>query len=87
MRDDRSKKSINKKGKKLIETNTYIITFDSPDIQEKIEVDNNMEKEEQFVLNPLRFYKCQKHGSHENNCGEWEVCGKCGQQEPENHTN
>ena len=42
-----------------------------------------MKRVEQFVPNPLRCYKCQKHGHHEDACRGREVCGKCGQKDPD----
>ena len=46
-----------------------------------------MERVEQFIPNPLRCYKCQTYGHHEDNCRGKEVCGKCGQQNPDHHIN
>ena len=47
--------SIKKKKGKTIETNTYVMTFNAS----KIKVGSTMERDEQFVPNPLRCYKCQ----------------------------
>ena len=58
--------TIKKEGK-LIETNTYIMTFDQPKIP-KIKVGYTMERVEQFIPNQLRCYKCQKYDHHEDNC-------------------
>ena len=46
-----------------------------------------MERVKQYITNPLRCYKCQKYGHHEHNCRGREVCGKCGQQNPDHHIN
>ena len=46
-----------------------------------------MERVEQYILNPLRCYKCQKYDHHEDNRRGCEVCGKCGQQNPDHHIN
>ena len=46
-----------------------------------------MEKVEQFVPNPLRCYRCQKYGHHEDSCRGRKVCGKCGQRDPGHHMN
>ena len=59
--------TIKKEGK-LIETNTYIMTFDQPKIPKRIKVGYTMERVEQFIPNPLRCYNCQKYGHHEDNC-------------------
>ena len=77
--------SLKKEGK-TIETNTYIMSLNTPKIQEKIRVGYTMERVEQYISNPLRCYKCQKYGHHEDNCRGREVCGKCGQI-PEHHIN
>ena len=77
--------TIKKEGK-LIETNTYIMTFDQPKIPEKIKVGYTMERVEQFIPNPLRCYNCQKYGPHEDNCRGRQVCGKCSQQDPDYHS-
>ena len=58
----------------------------SPEYREKIEIGYTMEKVEQYIPNPLRCYKCQKYGHHENNCRGREVCRKCGQQDPDHHS-
>ena len=73
--------SIKKEGKTM-ETNTYIMHFNTPKISQKIKVGYTMERVEQYKPNPLWCYKCQKYGHHEDNCGRHEVCGKCGQQNP-----
>ena len=46
-----------------------------------------MGRVEQYISNPLRCYKCQKYGHHEDDCRGREVCGKCGQQNPDHHIN
>ena len=46
-----------------------------------------MERVEQYVSNPLRCYKCQKYGHHEDNCRGREVYEKYGQQNPDHHIN
>ena len=55
--------TIKKEGK-LIETNTYIMTFDQPKIPKKIKVGYTMERVEQFIPNPLRCYNCQKYDKY-----------------------
>ena len=75
-----------KKEGKLIETNTYIMTFDQPKIPEKIKVGCTMERVEQFIPNPLCCYNCQKYSHHEDNCRGRHVCGKCAQEDPGHHS-
>ena len=64
------------------------MTFNRPTIPEKkIKVGYAMERVEQFIPNPLRYYKCQRYGHHEDNCRGKEVCRKCGQQNLDHHIN
>ena len=63
------------------------MTFNTPKIPDKIKVGYSMEKVEQFVPNPLKCYRCQKYGHHEDSCRGREVCGKCGQRDPGHHMN
>ena len=78
--------SIKKEGK-TIETNTYVMTFNKSKIPTKIKVGYTMERVEQFVPNPMRCYKCQKYGHHEDACRGREVCRKCGKKDPDHHMN
>ena len=61
--------------------------FNNPKIPGKIKVGYTMVRVEQYIPNPLRCYKWQKYGHHEDNCRGREVCGKCGQQNPDYHIN
>ena len=63
------------------------MNFNTLKIPEKIKVGYTMERVEQYIPNPLQCYKCQKYGHHEDNCRGCEVCGKCGQQNPDHHIN
>ena len=78
--------TIKKEGK-IIETSTYAMTINRPTIPEKIKVGYTMERVEQFIPNPLRCYKCQRYGHHEDNCRGKEGCGKFGQQNPDHYIN
>ena len=69
------------------ETNTYIMSFNTPKIPEKIKAGYTMERVEQYVPNSLRCYICQKYGHYEDNCRGREVYRKCGQQDPDPHIN
>ena len=72
-----------KQDNKIIHTNTYIMTFELPEIQPKIKISYTTEMVEQFIPNPLRCYKCQKYGHHQDKCNRKSVCGKCGQKDPD----
>ena len=47
-----------KRDDKIVNTNTYIMTFKLPVIPPKIKIGFTMERVEQFIPNPLRCYKC-----------------------------
>ena len=70
----------------IIETNTYIMTFDLSKIPEKIKIRFTKERFKQFIPNLLRCYYCQKYGHNEDNCRRRQVYRKCGQQDPEHHS-
>ena len=42
-----------------------------------------MEKVEQFIPNPLSYYKCVKYGHHQDKCNGKSVCGKCAHKDPD----
>ena len=44
------------------------MAFNTPKIPEKIKVAYTIERVKQYVLYPLRCYKCQKYGHHKINC-------------------
>ena len=72
-----------KKEDRIIETNTFILNFNSPSIPKQLKIGYNIEKVEQYIPNPLRCLKCQRFGHHENQCRNQTVCGKCGERNPE----
>ena len=57
-----------KQDDKIIDTNTYTMTFDLPTIPPKIKIGYTIE----------RCYKCHKYGHHKDKCNGRSVCGKCG---------
>ena len=71
--------------RKSNDTNTYILTFNSPIIPKEIKIGYTNEKIEQYIPNPLRCFKCKKFGHHGNICNGRPVCGKCRERES-NHT-
>lgn len=78
--------SIKREGK-IIEINTYILTFNTPIIPKEIKIGYNIERVEQFIPNPLRCYNCQKFGHHEDGCRGRTACDKCGRRDPGHLTN
>ena len=69
-----------KKDGKLIETNTLLLTFNSPTIPKTLGIFYRFIPVELYIPNPLRCFNCQKFGHHESNCKTEEnsVCEKCG---------
>ena len=61
--------SIKTEGK-TIQTNAYIMDFNT----KKIKVGYTMERVEQYIPKPLRCYKCQKYGPHDDHFRRHEVC-------------
>ena len=74
-----------KKENQSIQTNMYILTFNSPTTPKEIKIGYINEKIETYIPNPLRCYKCLKFGHHGSVCNGHTICGKCGEREP-NHT-
>ena len=83
---DAQRITIKKEGR-TIETNTYILTFNSPTIPKELKIGYNISKVELFIPNPLRCYKCQKFGHHEDQCRNLSVCGRCGEKNPNHNIN
>lgn len=63
----------------IIQTNTYVVTFNRPKPPPSLKVFYSSIKVDSYIPNPLRCFNCQKFGHHENNCKSSEVCVKCGQ--------
>ena len=61
----------------LKDTNTYILTFDSPVLPDHILIDFQKVKVEPYIPNPLRCFQCQKFGHHVKNCRADAVCANC----------
>lgn len=74
-----------KKNDRIIDTNTYIMTFDAPEPPQEIKIGYTISKVETYIPNPLRCFNCQRYGHGKNQCTRKLVCGKCGENDP-NHT-
>ena len=46
----------------IIQTHTYILTFEKPSIPKEIRIGYSIERVEQYIQAPLRCFKCQKFG-------------------------
>ena len=67
-----------KRNEETINTNTYIFSFNKPQLPKEIKVGYNNIKVSPYIPNPLRCYNCQKFGHHETKCLKSPVCKKCG---------
>jgi hypothetical protein len=67
-----------KRNNNLQDTNTIILTFNKPTVPKVVKVGFLQVKVEVYIPNPLRCYKCQKYGHHEDRCSRSQICGRCG---------
>ena len=67
-----------KRNNVLQDTNTIILTFNKPTVPKVVKVGFLQVKVEVYIPNPLRCFKCQKYGHHEDRCSRSQVCGRCG---------
>ena len=70
-----------------IQTHTYILTFEKPSIPKEIRIGYTIERVEQYIPAPLQCFKCQKFGHHKEICRGRQVCGKCGERDPDQTEN
>ena len=71
----------------IIQTHTYILTFEKPSIPKEIRIGYTVERVEQYIPSPLRCFKCEKFGHHKEICRGRQVCGKCGERDPDHMEN
>ena len=62
---------------KVVETNTFVLTFDQPTPPKAVKCGYLNIKVEDYIPNPMRCYKCQKFGHTLNKCSSEETCGRC----------
>ena len=70
---------IRKNNGEKIDTNTYIITFNTHKTPKEIKIGYQKINVEPYIPNPLRCYKCQRFGHHQDQCTRTPVCGRCGE--------
>ena len=63
---------------RTIDTNTYILIFNKPTTSISIRIGYIDTKIETYMLNPLRWQKCQKYGHTKDKCTRPSICAKCG---------
>ena len=57
----------------------YIMTFNTHKIPKEIKIGYQKIDVEPHISNPLRCYKCQRFGHHQDQCTRLPVCGRCGE--------
>ena len=68
-----------KKYGETINTNTYILTFSTSKIPKEIKIGYQKINVKPYIPNPLRCYKCQGFGHHQDQCTQPPVCGRYGE--------
>ena len=62
-------------------TNTFVFTFNTPELPTVVKIGFIQAKVDVYVPNPLRCYQCQVYGHHENKCSRQAICINCGMPE------
>ena len=68
-----------KKNGEMIRVNTAILTFNRPTPPATLKVGFGRCTVQPYVPSPLRCFKCQQFGHHQDNCSKAKVCAKCAQ--------
>ena len=68
-----------KRNDEIINTNTYIITFNKSSLPKELKVGYNLIKVNPYIPNPLGCFNCHKFGHHKTKCLKSPVCKKCGE--------
>ena len=68
-----------KKNGEMIRVNTAILTFNRPTPPATLKVGFERCTVQPYVPSPLRCFKCQQFGHHQDNCSKAKVCAKCAQ--------
>ncbi|MCG8115590.1 MAG: hypothetical protein N0E45_09510 [Candidatus Thiodiazotropha endolucinida] len=77
-----------RRGGAIRRTNTYVLTFDTPVLPQKLKVAYLSVNVEVYIPNPLRCYRCQVFGHHESRCTKKPLCPNCGEEKHvNNHQN
>ena len=63
----------------MIRVNTAILTFNRPTPPATLKVGFERCTVQPYVPSPLRCFKCQQFGHHQDNCSKTKVCTKCAQ--------
>ena len=63
----------------LKDTNTFVFTFNTPNLPSTIKIAFLRVNVEVYIPNPLRCFNCQQYGHHEDRCKSHPVCSNCGE--------
>ena len=66
-----------KKNGEMIRVNTAILNFNQPTPPATLKVGFERCTVQPYVPSPLRCFKCQQFGHHQDNCSKTKVCAKC----------
>ena len=72
-----------KRDEKIIQTNTYILTFSTSVLPTNIKIGYENVPVSVYVPNPLRCFRCQRFGHHETKCTSSPVCAICAHEGPD----
>ncbi|MEN8173078.1 MAG: hypothetical protein ABFS03_09390 [Chloroflexota bacterium] len=72
-----------KKNGELRDTNSFILTFNTPKppTSMKIAYSNLIVEVQPYIPNPTRCFQCQRLGHHKGNCRRQEACANCGKED------
>ena len=68
-----------KKDGQLKDTNTFVFTFNTPNLPSTIKIAFLRVGVEIYIPNPLRCFSCQQYGHQEDRCKNHPVCSNCGE--------
>ena len=71
---------IRREGKE-VSAITYVLTFGTPTLPPKVKAGYLVFDVTRYIPNPLRCYKCQAFGHHEDKCSRQKRCVNCGETE------
>ena len=74
------KRFISKKDGQEVKLNTFLLTFNSPNIPKSIHIGLYNIKVSTYIPNPVRCYKCQKFGHGKGQCRGKLICFKCSEE-------
>ena len=66
-----------RRGGKVLETATYVLTFDRPTPPQELKCGYQGVKVQDYIPSPMRCFKCQGFGHIGKSCKRKAVCGKC----------